>query len=31
VSAGQAVLVLAVYAVIFAAAASLVVRARDVN
>ena len=31
VSAGQAVLVLVVYGVIFAAAASLVVRARDVN
>jgi hypothetical protein len=31
VSAGQAVLVLAVYGLIFAAAASLVVRARDVN
>ncbi len=31
VSAGQAVLVLAIYGVIFAAAASLVVRARDVN
>jgi ABC-type transport system involved in multi-copper enzyme maturation permease subunit len=31
VSAGQAVMVLAVYGVIFAAAASLVVRTRDVN